>query len=264
MMAKKASDRFPSMKAMADELAVIVKNPAPTSTDTAPITPERPPTASGTLAAATSLSGDARASQIGKSLNQKALTETDVTSLEELVNKCLRRGDYEQMIQIIERIPEKRRNDSLGTLLEKAREKVDAIAFLICEMDEADRHKDGAAALRKAEELLKINPAHGRAREIQEKYSDKQAAHRKVLGLARRRPISPKWPAIAVASLAIIAGALWASGAFRIKTRDGVIVLQDLPHDAEVLVDGDAVSVHFPKGEALPRSRSHPVSTALR
>ena len=64
------------------------------------------------------------------------------------------------MIQIIERIPEDRRSEALQTLLEKAREKVDEIAFLICEIDEADRLEDGQTALRKAEELLKIKPGH--------------------------------------------------------------------------------------------------------
>ena len=75
------------------------------------------------------------------------------------------------MIQIIERIPEDRRNAALQTLLEKAREKVDEIAFLICEIDEADRLGDRQTALKKAEELLQIKPGHHRARQIQEKYS---------------------------------------------------------------------------------------------
>ena len=99
------------------------------------------------------------------------LTESDVTSLEELVRKCLRRRDYDQMIQIVERVPEDRRSESLQTLLEKARQRLDEISFLICEIDEADRLEDAQTALRKAEELLKIKPGHRRAREIQEKYS---------------------------------------------------------------------------------------------
>jgi serine/threonine protein kinase len=166
MIAKKASERFPSMKAVADQLAAIVKNPA-----AAPIAAENPPTASRPPAVPSPISADAGASQIEQSLNRKSLSPSDVTSIEELVRKCLRRGDYDQMIQIIERIPEDRRNTALQTLLEKAREKVDEIALLICEMDEANRLGDRQTAFRKAEELLRIKPEHHRAREIQQKSS---------------------------------------------------------------------------------------------
>jgi formylglycine-generating enzyme required for sulfatase activity/serine/threonine protein kinase/Leucine-rich repeat (LRR) protein len=165
MMSKKASDRFASMKAVAEELAVIVKSPAASRPAT-----EKSPTLK--LPPAPTPSGDdARASQIRKPAKQKTLTESDVTSLEELVGKCARRHDYDQMIQIIERIPQNRRNEALQTLLAKAREKLDEISFLICEIDQADRLNDGQTALRKAEELLKIKPRHRRAREIQEKYA---------------------------------------------------------------------------------------------
>jgi len=166
MMAKKASDRFASMKAVADQLAAIVKSPAP-----APNVGENSPTASPPPVTAAPSSGDAGTSQIRKSLKQKALTASDVASLEELVRKCLRRHDYDQTIQIIERIPEERRNEALQALLEKARQKADEIAFLICAIDEAERLDDAQTALKKAEELLKIKPGHHRALAIQEKYT---------------------------------------------------------------------------------------------
>ncbi len=170
MMAKKASERFPSMKAVADELATIVKNPAAAPVPT-PIAVEKSPTVSGPPAAPRPTSAEAGASQVGQSLNQRSISPSDVTSIEEPVRKCLRRRDYDQMIQIIERIPEDRRNTALQTLLEQAREKVDEIAFLICEIDEAVRLKDWQAALRKAEALLTIKPGHHRAKAIQEKYA---------------------------------------------------------------------------------------------
>jgi serine/threonine protein kinase/formylglycine-generating enzyme required for sulfatase activity len=186
MMAKKASDRFPSMKAVADQIAAIVKNPAAASTNTAPVVAESSATASVPLAAPAPSQGDARASQIGQSLNQRSIRPTDVTSIEELVRKCLRCRDYDQAIQIIERIPEERRNESLKTLLEKAREKVDEIAFLICEIDEADRLQDRQTALKKAEALLELKPGHHRAKEMQQKYSGYGNG-----GAARIGPLSP-------------------------------------------------------------------------
>ena len=166
MMAKKTSDRFPSMTAVAEELYAILKSPA-----AEPIAAEKAPTASRPSAAPAPSRGDAATSQIRKSVKQKALTESDMSSLEELVRKCARRRDYDQMIQIIERVPEHRRSEALQNLLEKAREKLDEIAFLICEIDEADRLNDRQTALKKAEELLKLKPGNHRAKQIEEKYS---------------------------------------------------------------------------------------------
>jgi hypothetical protein len=113
----------------------------------------------------------AGASQVRKSLKPKALTESDLASLEELAKKSLAHRDYEQVIQVIELIPEERRNAALETLLEKARGRADEIAFLICEIDEAERLNEGQTALKGAEALLKLKPGHHRALEVQEKYS---------------------------------------------------------------------------------------------
>src|SRR3984957_13133950 len=124
-----------------------------------------PPKSSAQLRAA------AGASQALKSLKPKTLTESDLGSLEELARKCLARRDYDQVIQVIERIPDEKRSAALAALLNTARGKVDEIAFVICDLDEADRLNDRQRALKKAEELLKIKPGHHRALEVQEKYS---------------------------------------------------------------------------------------------
>ena len=114
---------------------------------------------------------DVGASQVLESLKQKTLTESDLESLEELARKCYSRRDFEQVIQIIERVPEKRRNAALQALLEKSRGKADEISFLICDIDEAERLNDRQKALKKADELLKIKPGHHRALEVQEKFA---------------------------------------------------------------------------------------------
>jgi serine/threonine protein kinase/FKBP-type peptidyl-prolyl cis-trans isomerase/WD40 repeat protein len=44
---------------------------------------------------------------------------------------------------------------------------------------------------------------------------------------------------------------LWAGGVFKLKTKDGVIVLEDLPADAEVLVDGGTVTVKSADGNTF-------------
>ncbi len=56
----------------------------------------------------------------------------------------------------------------------------------------------------------------------------------------------------AVASLLLLGLlALWASGVFKVKTKDGTIVLEGLPDDAEVVVDGAKVAIQQ-AGESKP------------
>jgi serine/threonine protein kinase/formylglycine-generating enzyme required for sulfatase activity len=249
MMTKKASDRFPSMKAVADQLAAIVKNPA-----AAPTAAEKSPAPSRLPAAAPSSVG-AGASEIRESARQKALTESDLTSLEELVRKCLRRRDYDQAIQIVERIPEKRRNTALQTLLEKASEKVDEIAFLICEIDEADRLNDGSTALRKAEELLKIKPGHGRARAIHEKYSgDGEGAAFRIGSLFQFNKRWSEggwipWSALAF-GLAVFAGVLGVIVIYLGKTAI-VLDVRDADIKVEFTDQGKAITITGPNIEKL-------------
>ena len=54
---------------------------------------------------------------------------------------------------------------------------------------------------------------------------------------------------VAVVVLALILGGLAASGAFKVKTKDGIIVLENLPPDAEVTVDGGRVTLQTIDGE---------------
>ncbi|HET6325449.1 MAG TPA: SUMF1/EgtB/PvdO family nonheme iron enzyme [Planctomycetaceae bacterium] len=171
MMAKTASERFISLKAVADGLAAILKNPAakPKPEDTDGQATQSKTT--GRQAPRATRGTDVEASQVRKSLKSKAVTESDLASLEELARKCYSRRDFEQVLQIIERISEDKRNAGLVALLEKARGKADEISFLICEIDEADRVNDGRTALGKADALLAIKPGHHRALEAQERYS---------------------------------------------------------------------------------------------
>jgi serine/threonine protein kinase len=166
MMAKNPSERFASLKAVADELATILKRPLAKVASK-----EQPASSPGPSPAGDRKQADVGASQVLKSLKSKTVTESDLASLEELARKCYSRRDFEQVIQIIERVPEERRSAGLQALLEKARGKADEIAFLICEIDEADRLNDRPTALKKAEELLAIKPGHHRAREIQERFA---------------------------------------------------------------------------------------------
>ncbi len=177
MMAKKPEDRLPSLSAVADELAAILRNPGARPASSEIAASGLTPNPAGGIAAASGagsskiLKSPAVKSQLLKSQVQKTLTAGDLTSLEELARKCWTRHDYDQVIQIAERIPEAKRSESLNSLLEKARAKTDEIAFLLVDIEEAVRLEDRRTALKKAEALLQIKPGHRRGLEIQERYS---------------------------------------------------------------------------------------------
>jgi hypothetical protein len=59
----------------------------------------------------------------------------------------------------------------------------------------------------------------------------------------RRRLAAWAWPVSAGVGVAVLLVGLWTVGAFKVKTPEGTIVLQDLPADAEVVVDGEAVTL---------------------
>jgi hypothetical protein len=66
-----------------------------------------------------------------------------------------------------------------------------------------------------------------------------------------RRPVWV-WPAVAAGVLMLGLIAAWMGGVFKVKTPDGVIVLENVPEDAEILVDGGKINVKWPgAGEPL-------------
>ncbi len=199
------------------------------------------------------LRADAGASQVLKSLKPKTLTESDLASLEELARKCLARRDYEQVIQIIERIPEEKRSAGLAALLNNARRKVDEIAFLICDIDEADRLNDRQSALKKAEELLKIKPGHHRALEVQEKYSgygEGGAARIGVLDQFRRPLNDGGWIPWSVLAFGLAVFGVM-TGVIVIYLRGTAIVVDIQDPDVAVTVKGSDVVITGPKNEKV-------------
>jgi serine/threonine protein kinase len=54
------------------------------------------------------------------------------------------------------------------------------------------------------------------------------------------------WPAVAAGVLLFGFAAAWMGGVLKVKTPDGVIVLENLPKDSEVYVDGNKVTISWP------------------
>jgi formylglycine-generating enzyme required for sulfatase activity/serine/threonine protein kinase len=187
MMTKDRAQRFASLSAVAEELAGILKNPAGKQLSKEPHSKAAGP---GPAANAAASASGLRQSSANKSLagagKLVSLAAADVVSLEELARKCLARNDFDQVIQIIERIPEEKRTAGLTQILEKARAKADEISFLIVEIDEAVRFHDAPTALRKADDLLKVKPGHHRALKVQEEFAGYGSGGAARIGMVRQ------------------------------------------------------------------------------
>lgn len=185
MMAKRADDRFPSVKNVADEVARILKTPRPS-------TP--------TSLAATGGSANAPAST-------PSVTDSNVASLYEAARKCMRKRDYEQVVQMLETIPEDRRNDEVMRLLAKARQLSDEVQFLLAEIDEALHANDTETARKKSDELLKLKPGHHRAQEVRQQCArgGRPFVRRKRRTRDGRRVAVGSWIPWAVAVVAVVA-----------------------------------------------------------
>jgi formylglycine-generating enzyme required for sulfatase activity/serine/threonine protein kinase/Leucine-rich repeat (LRR) protein len=243
MIARNASDRFASLKAVADELLTILKTP-----DARPRSSQKLDLGAAPSGATAQSSNRAGSSQILKSVTEKVATERDLLSLEELARKCLARHDYEQVIQIIERITEAQRTSGAQSLLDEARAKNTQIAVLVDEIEAADRLNDARTALNKADELLKVKPGHHRAREIQAKYSGPRAWRAARLAPLRqfRKPWKQggwiPWSALAF-GLAVFATM---SGVIYFYVRGTVIVVNVLDPDVDVAVKGSTLTITGP------------------
>ncbi len=66
------------------------------------------------------------------------------------------------------------------------------------------------------------------------------------------------WPAVSASTLLGVLLLAWLGGAFRVKMPDGTIVLEGVPKDAEVLVDGTKVSFTWPGDDKSVEIRTVP------
>jgi choice-of-anchor C domain-containing protein len=248
MMAKDPANRFASLSAVAEEIAAILRNPGGKQT-ASPDARGQSPVASPDSKILASVVGQSTAKKSLTGAGQAAsLAPKDLVSLEELARKCLARHDYDQVIQIIERIPEKKRTAGLAEVMTAARAKTDEIAFLICEIDEAVRCKDHATALRKADELLKIKPGHHHALRLQEDFAGTGTGGAARIGLLRQfqRPWKEggwiPWSALAfgLAVFGVVAGVII------IVVNKAVVVIDSKDPGIAVSVNGNSALITVP------------------
>jgi serine/threonine protein kinase len=156
MMAKRPQNRFPSMRAVAHELAAILRAPADkrrpsaTSIESSTVLPrKRTPSANG---------------------SSTIYSASDTHSRIALARRCLARHDYDEAVHILAVIPDSEQSEAIRVLLNKARELSDEVALVQVEIDEAVRLGDGSIAIAKAERLRELKPNHVRIKEIQQKF----------------------------------------------------------------------------------------------
>jgi serine/threonine protein kinase len=170
MMHKQAGQRFSSCKAVADEIGAILREEKGTSPPASPML--APPETAAKLKSAEQPASPAKpAATAGGVAAAASITQSNVTSLYEAAQKCMRKRDYEQVVQMLDSIPGHKRSAEVNALLTKARGLADEVAFLLAEIDEATRLNDNESLARKVDELLKLKPRHHKALQLKEELS---------------------------------------------------------------------------------------------
>ena len=159
MMAKQEEQRFHSTKEIADEVARILKG------GMAKTSPAKLP-----AAVETAVSKE-RTFPTSTNAAPVSITASNVSSLFEAAQKCMRKRDFEQVVQMLETIPEHKQDEEVVRLLTKARQLSDEVQFLLAEIDEALRTNNNEELGKKADELLKLKPGHHKAKQIKEELS---------------------------------------------------------------------------------------------
>ena len=80
--------------------------------------------------------------------------------------------------------------------------------------------------------------------DLKETAQSREATPARVRPRRRRPPWA--WPAMAAGVLLSGMALAWAAGVLRVKTPDGVIVLENVPKDSEILVDGKTLDIKWP------------------
>lgn len=142
MLAKSPSDRFASMKQVADEIAALLRGSSAEKGVTAAEKHGSP------------------ATSIPKTSLHEALVEE--------ARQRLKQRDYPKAIEMLQQIPEAERPAEAAKLLAQALKLMDEVNFVLQEMEAALQSGDGAKLAKRAQELVKLKPDHPRARQVRE------------------------------------------------------------------------------------------------
>uniref|UniRef100_A0A7C2PA92 DUF1080 domain-containing protein n=1 Tax=Schlesneria paludicola TaxID=360056 RepID=A0A7C2PA92_9PLAN len=190
MLSKSAADRFPSLKAVADELAAIVRDPkagppaAETSSNRAAVSATTSLAdrqreiqsllkAGDLTAAREALEGlaalqDARHTKVRDWAKQQLAKlqadaqrwETEVPQLLELARKLVRKHDYGDAAKLLGQVPAFARTPALAELLEQATDKQEECDALLADIERAVRKEQSQELPMLVKRLLQLKPGH--------------------------------------------------------------------------------------------------------
>ncbi|MDZ4683959.1 MAG: protein kinase, partial [Planctomycetaceae bacterium] len=192
MLSKSAKDRFPSLKAVADELAIILREPKSTTGTPVAETSTVGPTASmstsmsdrqreiqtllkdGDLTAAQEAlkglaaltdprqqkSADWAKQQLAKLKADGQRWETEAPQLLDLAKQLVRKHDYADAAKLLGQVPAAFRSQALTDLLEQATNKRDECDALLADIDQAVRKEQSKELPALVKRLLQLKPGH--------------------------------------------------------------------------------------------------------
>jgi hypothetical protein len=267
MLSKQAADRFPSLKAVADELAAILRDPkgnAETSTNRAAASvttslAERQRqiqqwVKAGELTAAReALEGlaaladprqakvrDWAAAQLANLRADEERWAADRPQLLELARKLIRKHDYADAAKLLAEVPAVFRTPELTQTLERATEQQEECDALLADIDRAIRKQQPDELPALVKRLLKLKPGHTGMRRLSadiKKHGVARAIQTRQGNRTYLDPAGPLWNPLHAAYVAGGFAALFFAvylAVITFQTSHGTVVIE--VHDPDVIV----------------------------
>ncbi|HUQ69941.1 MAG TPA: family 16 glycoside hydrolase, partial [Planctomycetaceae bacterium] len=281
MLSKAAKDRFPSLKAVADELAIILREPKSATATPVNETTTIGSTASvgtsmvdrqreiqtllkdGNLTAAQEAlkglaaltdprqqkSADWAKQQLAKLKADDQRWETEAPQLIDLAKQLVRKHDYADAAKLLGQVPLAFRSPALSDLLEQATDKQDECDALLADIDQAVRKEQSKELPALVKRLLQLKPGHTGVQRL--------AADMKKYGVERAMRVrkgdrnyldpagqvwNPKHIAYAACGLAALCFAAY-SAVITFQTKHGTVVVEVKDPGLNVSFHNDIVTL---------------------
>ena len=220
MMAKSPSDRFPSMKAVAEEIATIQKSPPK---------PGKPAAAE-----------NARPKPDQSEISERERWASELPVLHQLAQDLMRKLDYAEARCVLAKIPPGVRTPEMVELLTEAADKDDECGLLLADIEQALQQQVPTNLLPLVKRFLQLKPGH---KGIQRLYADvNQYGPERAVQIRRSRrtfvdpagrTIEPKHVGLFVAGLAALCAVVYLS-VIAFQTPHGTVVVE--VHDPGIVV----------------------------
>ena len=239
MMSKSAADRFSSMKAVADRVTAILKEPVkPGSSEPTGAAGNPSPKSGNAAPAAVKPKGPESTS------DQESADSTDpqkrIATLCIVAAKLIRKHDYAQAREVLLSVPAAQRSDELTELLGEAEEKEEEAKALLKDIEIAIRRNQSRDLPTLIKRYLQLKPGNKAMQELAKDLQQYGAEQVIKVRQAREHFLDPAgkiwnpWHVAAyVAGLALVCGSVYLA-AVAFQTPNGTVVVE--VHDPRVVV----------------------------